>query len=480
MPTSFVETEDEEDQHKKHVVAAVYAGVPLFPNSDTEPGRRGLVMDPFASPDVNVSGPILVSENEEPLSLAVIVAMCLIPFLILVLSAALLTYLKSREHVQDPVSKSSSPGELMIYDAGLIVQDDFAPAWSRPFWCAYIRNQKVTEYSVRHVPRQYCSAFVYGFVQLQSPGQLEDVTPYKGDVTLLKNTAKINKGQSRPVYLAVGGPSATDHIKDTVKVDKHRDTFCVGLLDALKQYNLDGAVIHFEATLLDNNLISAAFASHISTCFSAHGKTLVLVVPSQSAKRQQYFPFIDASYNVSVIFWTHHIVDPADTVSQCPVDLKMIDDFEKHSMPQPSGHSKPTPQYLITLSLSAGRFRLSNSNNPGSLQAVVAGSPETVRYTEVCRGEKLQWQRKLNSDTGCIEIWKGDVWMSSLDGASDKAICHTLSTGIAIFDMEYDDFLGTCDGNKHPLMRAVARGVAMVESAGKPCDPPRLHRLFDR
>ncbi|KAH7966953.1 hypothetical protein HPB49_020883 [Dermacentor silvarum] len=109
----------------------------------------------------------------------------------------------------------------------------------------------------------------------------------------------------------------------------------------------------------------------------------------------------------------------------------------------------PVPRYLIGVSFGGLKFQLKNRSRHD------VGSPatfvRTVPYREICR---QRWQHWHDNVSECFVAWDGDRgWMSSL-GPQSTGFTSELANGLAVFDLDLDDYLGEC-GNKFPVLRAL-------------------------
>ncbi|KAH7961896.1 hypothetical protein HPB52_013240 [Rhipicephalus sanguineus] len=110
----------------------------------------------------------------------------------------------------------------------------------------------------------------------------------------------------------------------------------------------------------------------------------------------------------------------------------------------------PVPRCLIGVSLGGLKFQLKNRSHHD------VGSPatfvRTVPYREICRQQG--WRQWHDNVSECFVAWDGDRgWMSSL-GPQSTGFTTEMASGLAVFDLDFDDYLGEC-GNKFPVLRAL-------------------------
>ncbi|KAH6938028.1 hypothetical protein HPB50_006514 [Hyalomma asiaticum] len=109
----------------------------------------------------------------------------------------------------------------------------------------------------------------------------------------------------------------------------------------------------------------------------------------------------------------------------------------------------PVPRCLIGVSLGGLKFQLKNRSHHD------VGSPatfvRTVPYREICKQGWHQWHDNVSE---CYVAWDGDRgWMSSL-GPQSTGFTTEMAHGLAVFDLDFDDYAGEC-GNKFPVLRAL-------------------------
>ncbi|CAN7937713.1 unnamed protein product [Ixodes hexagonus] len=105
---------------------------------------------------------------------------------------------------------------------------------------------------------------------------------------------------------------------------------------------------------------------------------------------------------------------------------------------------------LIALSLEGFKFLLRNGSRGD------VGSPAVylrrVSYLDICRAP---WQKWHDAESDCLVAWDGRrAWMSSLGPESGAFLAQIGQQGVAVFDIDFDDFRGQC-GSKFPVLRAL-------------------------
>lgn len=200
----------------------------------------------------------------------------------------------------------------------------------------------------------------------------------------------------------------------------------------------------------------------METCFGAFSKMMALVVPGDEEQRSTFFPFlVGTKLPYKVVFWTHNLrkIPGPSTVAHCVVNLPDIIALQKSlNQTAPELHR----QAVVTVSLRALKFQLLITTGPNALSSAVPDKTQVLPYTRVCREiapNNNQWRWSMSKRDGCAHGTYQNLWMASLHDASDKYFTN-FSTDIALFDMAYDDYHGVC-GSKHPLSRAIVRGLNM-------------------
>ncbi|CAN7940897.1 unnamed protein product [Ixodes pacificus] len=196
----------------------------------------------------------------------------------------------------------------------------------------------------------------------------------------------------------------------------------------------------------------------MEACLTAIDRKMALVVPMDEAERASFFPYLTwPNISFIVLVWTHspHKIPGLSTVAHCPVNIPDITTLQdKLRTKEPNLHNRT----IVTLSLQALKFVLRRPNAPDRLNSALLDKTTVIPYTEVCRKIDLNggWTWSMDKRSGCVQVYKGSVWISSMHDASDGFI--VFSTGVALFDMHMDDYRGVC-GRKHVLTNAVVRGV---------------------
>ncbi|XP_054927598.1 uncharacterized protein [Dermacentor andersoni] len=386
--------------------------------------------------------------------------------------------------------------------------EEYASVPGRAVWCVYeLGAVAERDYSPADMPRHLCSVFVCAYATLVRRGRLAPrdsyqatFFPYKRTVGCLeqskknsvkntrtqlpscpvriehihsstlwaadavKNLQSVARDPRRDVYLALAGPGTPHGVaSETASSTRYRTQLCEHLEDVLEDLDLQGALFHWPSPYRDtlwDAVVARQFVGAMETCLGAFSKKMALVVPENELERKHFFPFIDGtrlSYNV--VFWTHelHKKPGSDTMAHCAVNLPQIVNLQADlKKTAPALHN----QAVVTASLRALQFHLLVTEGPNKLSRVEPTKTRTLPYTAVCREtvpNQSQWHWSMSKEDGCVHGTYQNQWMASIHDASDIYFAN-FTTGVAIFDMAYDDFQGVC-GQKHPLTTMIVRGL---------------------
>ncbi|KAK8788629.1 hypothetical protein V5799_021589 [Amblyomma americanum] len=318
------------------------------------------------------------------------------------------------------------------------------------------------------MPRHLCAAFVYAYATLVRRGRLEPTTGYRDAIRKLKSVAV---EPQRDVYLGVAGPrTAAAVASESASSPRYRTQLCADIEDVMEEEALEGVLFHWPPPYRDSlrsAVIARQFVGAMETCLGAFNKKMALVAPQDEGERNQFFPFLvgdKLSYNV--VFWTHNLHRGLGTLAHCTVNVPDITkaalSSEQVALQEVMKKGAPElhKQALVTVSLRALRFRLLVTAGPDKLSSADPDKTEALPYTSVCREiapNHSQWRWTMSRQDGCVHGTYQNMWMSSLHDASDVYFTNC-TTGVALFDMAYDDYQGVC-GKKHPLTTMIARGL---------------------
>ncbi|XP_065303299.2 uncharacterized protein [Dermacentor albipictus] len=338
----------------------------------------------------------------------------------------------------------------------------YASVPGRAVWCVYeLEAVAERDYSPADMPRHLCSVFVCAYATLVRRGRMAPKDSYQDAV---KNLQSVARDPRRDVYLALAGPGTPSGVaSETASSTRYRTQLCEHLEDVLEDLDLQGALFHWPSPYRDtlgDAVVARQFVGAMETCLGAFSKKMALVVPENELERKHFFPFIDGtrlSYNV--VFWTHelHKKPGSDTMAHCAVNLPKIVNLQADlKKTAPALHD----QAMVTASLRALRFHLLVTEGPNKLSRVEPNKTRNLPYTAVCREtvpNQSQWRWSMSKEDGCVHGTYQNQWMASMHDASDIYFAN-FTTGVALFDMAYDDFLGVC-GQKHPLTTMIVRGL---------------------
>ncbi|XP_075556842.1 uncharacterized protein LOC142588916 [Dermacentor variabilis] len=356
------------------------------------------------------------------------------------------------------------------------VVSQYASVPGRAVWCVYeLEAVAERDYSPADMPSHLCSVFVCAYATLVRRGRLAPRDSYQDAV---KNLQAVARDPRRDVYLALAGPGTPHGVaSETASSTRYRTQLCEHLEDVLEDLDLQGALFHwpppYHDTLWDA-VVARQFVGAMETCLGAFSKKMALVVPENELERKHFFPFIDGirlSYNV--VFWTHelHKKPGSGTMAHCAVNLPQIVSH-KHcfrisqsiQVNLQADLKKTAPalhdQAVVTASLRALQFHLLVTEGPNKLSRVDPNKTQKLPYTAVCREtvpNQSQWRWSMSKEDGCVHGTYQNQWMASIHDASDIYFAN-FTTGVALFDMAYDDFQGVC-GQKHPLTTMIVRGL---------------------
>lgn len=109
------------------------------------------------------------------------------------------------------------------------------------------------------------------------------------------------------------------------------------------------------------------------------------------------------------------------------------------------------------------------------MKSVYISFSERLGYNEICdiiirenKDEELKWQRRINNFTLAPYAFRGQDWIGYDDIESiAKKIKFALNmnlTGIYVWSIEDDDFLGNCHCVKFPLVKTISQVLAGNET----------------
>ncbi|CAN7996235.1 unnamed protein product [Ixodes pacificus] len=313
-------------------------------------------------------------------------------------------------------------------------------------------------FSVYDLPLQVCTDVAYCCMTINSSGHL---AVHKNVLEFIRILRSGWPAQNR-LYLALGGHRLLVQSLDAAL--ENTAILADILTDTVRSVRADGLAIYIQ----DLKPLRQAHRVH-DLIMSIQGIWLAVVLPQDIRQQVRYFRSevyvnmrgLTVIVPPSRVFW-----DARPTFATCPeprrsrqteasleFDLQLSKALLSPDVGAVYGGQDDggqRPRLLLALSLGGFKFLLRNQSQHD------VGSPAVfvrkVSYLDICRAPWMRWH---DAESDCIVAWDGGrAWMSSLGPGSGAFLAQSRQRGIALFDIDFDDFRGQC-GSKFPVLRAL-------------------------
>ncbi|KAG0415588.1 hypothetical protein HPB47_007204 [Ixodes persulcatus] len=276
------------------------------------------------------------------------------------------------------------------------------------------------------------------------------------------NSLLYRTGPNLKRFFAVGGQHAMyAHLNRALSSADSREQFIEAVLSWLQVPYLrsSGLVIHitYPERLSKQNTLNYFILELASKIRS---RSLVVTLPLSSEKEAKYrLPLAYKKVDI-LIKMSHRFGNPA--IGNCPNPIKGL---QTHSLQKTIRETKSfywknwmsslKSKFLFTVSLAGYAYWVKN----GSLSGMTRDRVQKYKlsaYSDICiKVHDINWNHKYIRETGCLTAWSGRTYFSSLSPKSFKFIEDRKNIrGLAVFDIERDDFRGVC-GSPYPMLRAI-------------------------
>ncbi|CAN7991773.1 unnamed protein product [Ixodes hexagonus] len=335
-------------------------------------------------------------------------------------------------------------------------------------YCFYNRlaSSQNPPFTPRDIPAGLCTAAVYCCLDASSDGRNLTFPIPKLDTgpngleafnSLLHRTAPTLKR-----LFAIGGHHTNyAHLNRALMDSPSRHQFIEAVLSWLQSPHLrsSGIVVHItHPERLSRPHVLSHFVLELASRLP--NQFLVVTLPLSSGTETKYLhPNAYKKVN-ALIKMSHHFGNPA--IGSCPNAIRGL---QTHSLQKIVRDTKYLyrnnwehflkRKFLFTVSLAGYEYWVRN----GSLSGMTRNRVEKHRlsaYTDICvKVDDANWNHKYMRETGCLTAWSGRTYVSSLSPKSFKFIEDRRDIkGLAVFDIEKDDFRGVC-GSPYPMLRAL-------------------------
>ncbi|KAL3242810.1 hypothetical protein MRX96_020975 [Rhipicephalus microplus] len=382
-----------------------------------------------------------------------------------------LTYLRAKE----PPTKTSEETRTTSSIHGHAVDVEAKTGAVRKYhassgllFCFYDDRSTIRSpgFSVYDFPVQLCTDVAFCCVDVNAKGQVVVSKRLK----LFLEVVGHEFLPARHLFLTLGGHRLLVHHMDAALGNTAR--FATDLSEELLRMGVGGLAVYIE----DVELLKHAARVH-DLLMAVRGVTVAVVLPRDLRQQVRY-------YHTEIYANTKDMLvisppsqgyggrQPQLGFATCPHPRRSVhegsslefiyqlsktllssmenDDVDYASNSVTVDEQIPVPRCLIGVSLGGLKFKLKNRSRHD------VGSPatfvRTVPYREICRQQG--WRQWHDNVSECFVAWDGDRgWMSSL-GPQSTGFAAEMANGLAVFDLDFDDYLGEC-GNKFPVLRAL-------------------------
>ncbi|KAL1437124.1 hypothetical protein MTO96_049115 [Rhipicephalus appendiculatus] len=322
------------------------------------------------------------------------------------------------------------------------------------------------DFSVYDFPVQLCTDVAFCCVDVSAKGQVVVSKRLK----LFLDVVAHEFLPARHLFVTLGGHRLLVHHMDAALGNTAR--FATDLSEELLRMGVGGLAVYIE----DVELLKHAARVH-DLLMAVRGVSVAVVLPRDLRQQVRY-------YRTEIYANTKDMLvisppsqgygsrQPRLGFATCPHPRRSVhegsslefiyqlsrtllssmanDDVDYASDSATVDEQTPVPRCLIGVSLGGLKFQLKNRSHHD------VGSPatfvRTVPYREICRQQG--WRQWHDNVSECFVAWDGDRgWMSSL-GPQSTGFTTEMANGLAVFDLDFDDYLGEC-GNKFPVLRAL-------------------------
>lgn len=376
-------------------------------------------------------------------------------------------------HSSVDISSVSSTAPTLLSNESSVLPRRLRPLQTPEFraklFCVYDDRSAIRSpgFTVYDIPAQLCTDVAYCCIGVDNSGQLNLDDRSRMFLRVVRSESPSN---SR-LYLVLGGHQLL--ITNLDAALKDTAYFANRLVDGIDEAGADGIAIYLE----DLEVLQRANRVH-DLILSIRDIFVVVILPKDLRQQVRYYrtEMYSRINNVIVIlppsqsFKDTHptyttCLQPRRSQQRLDASLEFVYQLSKTLLssavdPDEDEEADVSNSPLVGLSFEGLKFRLKN----GSSHDV--GSPatflRTVPYREVCK--KSSWKIWHDAFSECVVFWDGGrKWMASLS-TSGSFVTERLGQGLAVFDIDYDDFSGDC-GGKFPLLRALRAALAAGASS---------------
>lgn len=318
-----------------------------------------------------------------------------------------------------------------------------------------------------NIPIGLCSSVIYCCLVPTSDGRNLSFTTDTGPDVLKDFSTLLSHMEPRlKRYVALGGPRTNYmFLTRALRDASTRNQFIAGILSLfeVKYLASSGLVVHI---LQPERLGKPSVLNHFIIELSARLKSRLLTIslPVSSGTESRYFHPLSYKGVNRFIKVSHRFGKPS--IGNCPNPIRGP---QEHSLQKVFRATKSKyrrnwenalrNKTLFTVSLAGYTYWVKN----GSLSGITEGRVEKHHlsgYPDICRKlDDANWNHKYIRETGCLTAWSGRSYVSSLSPKSFKFIEGKREMkGVAVFDIEKDDFRGVC-GDPYPMLRALRENL---------------------
>lgn len=337
---------------------------------------------------------------------------------------------------------------------------------SRLIFCFYSADERdrLPGFGIRQIPSKYCNAIVY----CCAVGELQHVNEDIGVFNVFINST--NPAARR--YIGIGGPDADyDYFSERLPSPESRFQFSRSITSFLLAHNMNGGVAIYlpHPERLKNARKLEPFIAELQLRFDPLGLLVVTVLPKDPFSMVKFFGGKAFSTGSHIVKITHDlIISPSRAVCPSPLSWKVastqLQAIEGHcrymKLLYPDDWSSVEATTAYSYSLRGYRFLL---NSPDNISVgVSADFVGKVAYVDLCRAMASSgWQSMHDNVSDCLVAYMGQDWMSSPGPLTGSQFLEGVGgmVGVAIFDLDGDDFTGEC-GKPYPLTRALYEHVS--------------------
>ncbi|KAH9361371.1 hypothetical protein HPB48_005220 [Haemaphysalis longicornis] len=331
-------------------------------------------------------------------------------------------------------------------------------------------------FTIRDIPVGLCTSIIYCCLGPTSNGAnltFLNVDPETGSADLEAfSSVSESMDPSLKRHIAIGGPHLNyASMMRALRDFNSRAQFEKSIMRWLQRPSLNnfGLVLHvLQPEKLSRPRSLEVFILELSSRLKS--KMFMVTLPLSGDGEREYLQPQKFKRVNMFIKMSHRFGRPS--IGNCPNPIRGLRD---HSLQKVFRDAKDRyhehwdhelkDKTLFTVSLAGYVYWLRN----GSLSGLTHGRVEKHAlsgYWDVCRKvDDASWNHKYIRETGCLTAWSGRRYVSSLSPKSFKFIEGKREMkGVVVFDIEKDDFRGTC-GDPYPMLRALRESLTHQKEA---------------